>query len=366
MRLNRFLSVCGLGSRRGCEQIILDGRVMINNKRVTDLGTQVADGDAVTVDGKAVIKREGVVIALNKPRGYLCTREDTHGRPTIFDLLPPRFQQLHHVGRLDQDSEGLILLTNRGELSQRLMHPSQGVDKEYEVRTELPFDQDKIFKLIAGMSTPEGFAKAERAWIENAYLVHVVLKQGLKRQIRHMFYQLGFEVERLTRVRIGGLKLHGMSKGSWRQITETEIEKLLLTHREGSRGAKASSATVGGDEDHFAPAKPSKRITKPGGRRPTSRSPRRASGPAFDQPEPTEARKFAPKGPSKGTPRSKERPAGTNAPAMPEHDVPFKKKNSPPKTPRSAAPRSTGRGGPRKPSGSRGNGASGGRSRRSH
>lgn len=277
MRLNRFLSICGLGSRRGCEQIILDGRVMINGHRVTSLGITVGDGDQVSVDGKPVFQRESVVIALNKPKGYICTRSDTHDRLTIYDLLPPKFQHLHHVGRLDQDSEGLILLTNSGELSQRLTHPSQGVEKEYEVRTEKPFDQSGIFKLQEGFETPEGFAKAERAWIEHAYLVHVVLKQGLKRQIRHMFFQLGNEVERLTRIRIGGVKVKGLSKGSWRQLTANEIE-----HDLASRPSKAAPtvrrAKVDTDgDDEFASS--SKKAAKPAARRPRKPIATRSSNP---------------------------------------------------------------------------------------
>lgn len=253
-----------MGSRRGCEQIILDGRVMINNKRVTELGTQVQEGDAVTVDGKPLRQLDQVVIVLNKPRGYICTRSDTHDRSTIYDLLPAKFQHLHHVGRLDQDSEGLILLTNRGDLSQRLTHPSEGVEKEYEVRTERPVDQNFIFKLVEGMETPEGFARAERAWIENPYLVHVVLKQGLKRQIRIMFFQLGNEVERLVRIRIGGIRLHGIGKGNWKQLTDAEIARFLQTGKSSRSTREAVTITQRDDEDdHFKPLKPAAEQVKP-------------------------------------------------------------------------------------------------------
>jgi 23S rRNA pseudouridine2605 synthase len=246
-----------MGSRRGCEQIILDGRVMINSKRVTELGTQVQESDTVTVDGKPLRQLDQIVIALNKPRGYICTRSDTHDRSTIYDLLPAKFQHLHHVGRLDQDSEGLILLTNRGDLSQRLTHPSEGVEKEYEVRTERPVDQNVVFKLVEGMETPEGFARAERAWVENPYLVHVVLKQGLKRQIRIMFFQLGNEVERLTRTRIGGVKLYGLGKGNWKQLSDAEIERFLQTGKASRSTREMVTITQRDDEDdHFKPVKP--------------------------------------------------------------------------------------------------------------
>jgi 23S rRNA pseudouridine2605 synthase len=175
---------------------------------------------------------------LNKPRGYLCTRSDTHDRMTIYDLLPPQFQTLHHVGRLDKESEGLILLTNKGDLSHRLIHPSQGAEKEYEVTVDKPLDAAVLAKLVKGMMTEEGHAKAERAWLDGHYRAHVVLKQGLKRQIRLMFYQLGFEVERLIRTRIGWLELRGMPKGGWKELTAAEIERFFSKEGGGARPNK--------------------------------------------------------------------------------------------------------------------------------
>lgn len=253
MRLNRFLSLCGLASRRGSEDIVRDGRVAINGQRVTDLATQIKEGDEVSVDGRRVFAKEGVVIVLHKPRGYLCTREDTHERSTIYDLLPKKYHNLHHVGRLDQDSEGLILLTNKGELSQRLLHPSEGVEKEYSVRLETQFEQKDIARLINGVMTKEGFAKAERAWLENPYVLNVVLKQGLKRQIRLMFYVLGYEVERLIRTRIGGLKLYGLPKGDWRELTELEVEKHFQKRESRPSSVSKSKARKADDgDDHFA------------------------------------------------------------------------------------------------------------------
>lgn len=279
MRLNRFLAICGLGSRRGCEQIVLDGRVMVNGQRVKSLATVVEDGDQVSVDGKPVRKREEIIVALNKPKGYICTRADEEGRQTIYDLLPARFQHLHHVGRLDQDSDGLILLTNSGELSQRLTHPSKGVEKEYEVRTVKAFKQEHIAPLLEGMETPEGFARAERAWIEHAFLVHIVLKQGLKRQIRHMIYQSGNEVDRLTRTRIGGIKLKGLSKGGWRVLSENEIKEGLKSRPTKSQ-AKTQVVTSGEDDDHFSASQPA---VAP---RSSRRTPRRTASTRSSNPKP--------------------------------------------------------------------------------
>jgi 23S rRNA pseudouridine2605 synthase len=227
VRLNRYLSQCGIASRRGAEQIILEGRVSINGHIIKELATQVQPDDKVVVDGSPVRTELPLVIALNKPKGYLCSRGDTHERMTIYDLLPLKFQTLHHVGRLDKESEGLILLTNRGDLSHRLIHPSQGAEKEYEVTVDQPLTAEVMAKLIKGMMTEEGYARAERAWMDGAYHAHVVLKQGLKRQIRLMFYSLGYEVERLTRIRIGWLQLKGLPKGGWKELTPTEVERFF-------------------------------------------------------------------------------------------------------------------------------------------
>ncbi|MEZ5387311.1 MAG: pseudouridine synthase [Prosthecobacter sp.] len=227
MRLNRYLSQCGVASRRGAEEIILAGRVSINGHVIKELATQVQPDDKVVVDGSPVRTETPVVIALNKPKGYLCSRGDTHERMTIYDLLPLKYQNLHHVGRLDKESEGLILMTNRGDLSHRLIHPSQGAEKEYEVVVDQAMTPEVMAKLTKGMMTEEGFARAERAWLDTDYRAHIVLKMGLKRQIRMMLYNLGYEVVRLTRIRIGWMKLHGLAKGAYKELTSTEIERFF-------------------------------------------------------------------------------------------------------------------------------------------
>ncbi len=260
MRLNRFLSQCGLGSRRSSELLVLEGRVAINGKLIKDLATNVGDEDQVAVDGKPARPETGIVIALNKPRGYICSRSDEKDRMTIYALLPKPLQTLHHVGRLDKDSEGLLLLTNRGDLSHHLIHPSKGAEKEYEVIVDKPLDQAVMARLVKGMITEEGYAKSERAWMDSEYRCHVVLKQGLKRQIRLMFYQLGFEVVRLVRVRIGWLELKGLQRGGWKQLSSTEVERFFS--KEGTTGRpprldkpKVASSESGEDEEVIRPAK---------------------------------------------------------------------------------------------------------------
>lgn len=263
MRLNRFLSQCGLGSRRSSELLILEGRVAINGKLIKDLGTQVGVEDQVMVDGKPAKTETSVVIALNKPRGYICSRSDEKDRMTIYALLPKPLQTLHHVGRLDKDSEGLLLLTNRGDLSHHLIHPSKGAEKEYEVIVDKPLDQAVMARLVKGMITEEGYAKSERAWMDSEYRCHVVLKQGLKRQIRLMFYQLGFEVVRLVRIRIGWLELKGLQRGGWKQLTSTEVERFFS--KEGTTGRPPRpdkpkvAAEMDEDDEVIRPAKSQER-----------------------------------------------------------------------------------------------------------
>jgi 23S rRNA pseudouridine2605 synthase len=244
MRLNKFLSSCGLGSRRGVEAIILEGRVRINGKVCLELGTKVESTDDVVVDTRKVRPNKPVVIALHKPKGYVCTRDDEHARHTIYDLLPAKLRMLAHVGRLDMDSEGLILLTNQGDLSHQLSHPTQGLEKEYEVALEKPFDPSLLEKLTHGMHIEEGFAKAERAWIIGHYKLGLVLKQGLKRQIRHMLFRVGYEVKRLVRVRIGNLALTGLPEGGWRELKSEEVDRLLVHPKAKERPTLSKSRTA--------------------------------------------------------------------------------------------------------------------------
>jgi 23S rRNA pseudouridine2605 synthase len=250
--------------------------VTINGKTVTELGTQVSAGDEVSVDGRPTRTESPIVIALNKPKGYICSRADERDRMTIYALLPKQLQSLHHVGRLDKESEGLLLMTNRGDLSHHLIHPSKGAEKEYEVVVDKPVDQNVMSALVKGMMTEEGHAKAERAWMQTEYRCHLVLKQGLKRQIRLMFYQLGFEVERLTRTRIGWLELKGLPKGSWKQLTEAEVQRFFTeagttgrTKPAGEAKPRAKSTQRGADDgdDEFPPT-PTKR-GRPATKRPS-------------------------------------------------------------------------------------------------
>ena len=233
MRLNRFLDACGLGSRRACEALIRDGKISVNGHFIRDLATVVNPGDEVRVAGKPPLRSViPVYILLHKPKGVVSTRSDERGRKTIFDLVPAHFGRLFHVGRLDKESEGLILLTNDGSLSHRLTHPAHEVEKEYEVLLDRPFDAQQIPKLLRGFVIEGGRARMERVQIVAPSTVKVVLRQGIKRQIRLMFLRLSYEVKRLIRTRIGNLKIGTLRPGEWRALGKREV---ALLKGEGTR-----------------------------------------------------------------------------------------------------------------------------------
>ncbi|HEY5753654.1 MAG TPA: pseudouridine synthase [Chthoniobacterales bacterium] len=226
MRLNRYLAAAGFGSRRSCESLITEGKVTINGKVVRELATTVAPADHVKVNGKLARVEQPVYVALHKPRGYVTTLDDELGRRTIEDLLPRSLPRLFHVGRLDKDSEGLLLLTNDGELSQRLTHPRFKVEKEYEVLLDKPFDPALTEKLKRGIVLEQGRARMEQVRFVAPNHLKVILLQGMKRQIRLMFYDLGYEVKRLCRTRIGPVLLGQLPAGGHRLLTEREVSQL--------------------------------------------------------------------------------------------------------------------------------------------
>ena len=226
MRLNRYLALCGLGSRRACEEIILRGGVRINGRPVRELSTVVQPGDTVVAKGREVRPAAARYIALNKPPGFLSSRASQGGKPTIYDLLPREAANLAHVGRLDAESEGLLLLSNDGALAQALTHPSRHVEKEYEVILDKAFDAKFIPKLLKGVYLEEGRAKAAHVHVEAPNKLRVILTQGINRQIRRMFAALGYKVKRLTRTRLGPLRLGRLPRGAWRELTQRELEAL--------------------------------------------------------------------------------------------------------------------------------------------
>lgn len=203
--MNKYLASCGVASRRACDELIANGHVEINGRPCLAPGTRVKDGDHVRLDGKRITALRHTTILLNKPRGLVCTREDELQRDTIYALLPNALQHLHHVGRLDAESEGLLMLTNDGELTQKLMHPSNKVEKEYLVTANQPFLKEHLDLFLSGVYTKEGKLSAKALRRESSRRISMILDQGAKRQIRVMLESLSYQVTKLVRVRIGSL-----------------------------------------------------------------------------------------------------------------------------------------------------------------
>jgi 23S rRNA pseudouridine2605 synthase len=230
VRLNRYLAAAGLGSRRHCDELIETGRVTINGQVCTNFSAQPVETDYVKVDGRLVRTGLPRTIVLHKPAGFVSTRSDPHARDTIFDLLPAKFSTLFNVGRLDTQTEGLLLLTNDGDLSQKLTHPRFKVEKEYEVTLDRPWDPTLKIKLLKGITLDGQRARLENLRDVGPTRLRVILRQGLNRQIRRMFEAIGYGVKHLVRVRIGHLHLGDLPRGHWRPLTKTELTQLTKTN----------------------------------------------------------------------------------------------------------------------------------------
>ena len=226
MRLNRFLAAAGVGSRRQCDELIAAGRVTINGQVVRDFSVQPDERDHVKVDGKLLHVARALYIMLHKPRGFVSTTRDPHARDTIFDLLPPKFPRLFNIGRLDAQSEGLLLLTNDGDLAQRLTHPRYKIDKEYEVTIDKPWDPALTAKLTRGIYLDGERAQFARLHAASPTRLRIVLRQGLNRQIRRMLFAVGYETKRLVRIRVGNLRLGDLPPAHWRPLTAAELKSL--------------------------------------------------------------------------------------------------------------------------------------------
>ena len=232
MRLNKFLASCGAASRRGADELISSGRVRVNSIVVTELGKMVeTDNDTVTLDGKKVEPVSKMTyIMLYKPKGCITSLRDEKGRKTVYDYLDVEVPHLVPVVRLDYDTEGLLLLTNDGELVNRLAHPSGEVPKSYLVRAEGEFPEHILAKLrkgveIDGVKTKRSKVKLLEQGEKEAKLL-VTITEGRNRQVRRMFEAVERNVVFLKRVAIGDLRLGGLARGAWRYLREEEVEYL--------------------------------------------------------------------------------------------------------------------------------------------
>ena len=231
MRLNKFLANCGVASRRKCDEIIFEGKVKVNGEIVKNPAIQVnPEKDEVEVNGEKVKLPEKVYIALNKPKGVLCSLKDDFGRTIITDLVKDIPQRIYPVGRLDYNSEGLIILTNDGELANRLIHPRYKVKKKYHVLIKGEIKDEDLKKLEQGIELDGKKTLPAECKILNkskkSTLIEMTIQEGRKRQIRRMLQELGYEVKRLRRVQFGPIKLGMLKQGEWRFLTKKEIEKL--------------------------------------------------------------------------------------------------------------------------------------------
>lgn len=308
-RLNKYLANAMALSRRAAEELIEQGRVEVDGKLVADLGARVdPERQVVTVDGEKVRRREGrLAIVLNKPEGYLCTTSDPEGRRLVYSLVPQGLG-LHTVGRLDFNTEGVIVLTTDGDLAERLGHARYSVQRVYEARVRGVPTEETLAKLRRGVRLEDGPARAESAEViaqtdKNAW-IRLVLVEGRNREVRRLMERVGHPVMRLRRVAFAGLTARGLKLGEWRSLTEAEMEQLQERGHVGSfelppdprrKGQavmqkRVTRQTVAA-RDPGAPVDPNAR--QPGGRPEVGeRKPRRATGkPSHDWQPPAAPKK---------------------------------------------------------------------------
>jgi 23S rRNA pseudouridine2605 synthase len=233
-RLQKVLAHAGVGSRRHCEELIAAGRVSVDGAIVRQLGTQVdPEKQRIAVDGEAIHAERHVYWLVNKPRGYLCTNHDPARRPLVIELVPKVDQRVYTVGRLDEDSEGLLLLTNDGALAHRLMHPRFGVEKTYLVQVVGSPSREDVQQLLKGVWLSDGHVKARhvkrlKSQGSSTWL-RIILSEGKNREIRRMLARLGHKVVRLRRTAIGPVELGPLASGKARKLSGPELRALQRT-----------------------------------------------------------------------------------------------------------------------------------------
>lgn len=230
MRINKYLAACGMASRRDCDNLIAEGRVQVNGKKAS-VGMDVNEEDEVYVDGRKAVLQKNEYYILNKPKGYICSVSDDKGRKTVLDLMPKNVGRIYPVGRLDYDSEGLLILTTDGALAQRLTHPSNEVPKTYLVKIEGACTEAALNPIRSGVEIEGGYVtKKCKAHIvetdKNYTKIHVTLTEGKNREVRKMFAAIGKEVALLKRIKVGEITLRGLDRGAYRKLTAQEVQYL--------------------------------------------------------------------------------------------------------------------------------------------
>lgn len=231
MRLQKYLASCGVASRRASEKLIADGRVSVDGVVITEMGTQVEEGQHVTVDGKPVTpEAEKHYLMYHKPAGEVTTAHDPEGRATVLDRFQDYPVRLYPVGRLDYDSEGLLLLTNDGDLTERMLHPSREVEKVYLARVSNVVTPEEARRLERGVMVDGRMTARAKAKIlsqQNLFTdMLITIHEGRNRQVRKMVEQIGHQVVLLRRIRFGPLKLGDLPRGMWRPLTQEELKQI--------------------------------------------------------------------------------------------------------------------------------------------
>lgn len=253
IRLQKFLSECGVASRRHAEELIVEGKVEVNNRVVTELGTKVDPvHDQIRVSRRIVKPAQRGIILLNKPRGVVSTLSDPEGRPTVADFLTKHFRSYFPVGRLDWDSTGLIILTNDGEMAERLMHPRYGFERTYHVRVEGIPNANALRKLEEGVRLHDGMARAKVQFLRNdddSAWLEITLSEGRNRIVRRMMDKIRHPVMKLKRIAYGPFKLGSMEVGSIRKLSEREYRQYRervfnFRPKEGAHGSTGGQRPV--------------------------------------------------------------------------------------------------------------------------
>jgi 23S rRNA pseudouridine2605 synthase len=243
MPLNKYIAHCGVCSRRDAVEFIKEGKVKVNDVVVLEPGHKLTDSDEVKLSGKKLFPARNLVyILLNKPKDYITTSEDTHGRKTVLDLVKGATnERIYPIGRLDRNTTGVLLLTNDGELTQKLSHPSFEVRKTYEVRLDKPLTKAHFDKIVAGITLEDGPVKIDAlAYADSAdrSIVGIELHSGRNRIVRRIFESLGYDVKNLDRVVFGNLTKKNVERGKWRFLKEKEIRLLKFMNSSFTRKSK--------------------------------------------------------------------------------------------------------------------------------
>ncbi|MEZ6093656.1 MAG: pseudouridine synthase [Pirellulaceae bacterium] len=296
-RLQRVLAAAGFGSRRECEELITEGRVEVDDEVVTELGSKVDPAtQKILVDGEKVKVQRFEYFAVNKPPGVVSTNKDPSGRTRVIDLIRSEFR-VYNVGRLDMSSEGLILVTNDGDLANHLTHPKYGIEKTYQVQTVGVPHPDQLEQLEKGVYLAEGKAKAKSVRILKknrvGAILEIVLEEGRNREIRRLLARIGHKVTRLQRVAIGPVLLDGLPLGQYRDLTREEVEALKKWRPVGSK-SKSKPRHSAGERKHSSDRKP--------------------KSPSDSRSKPSESKRHGePKGRAKDSPRGKRGEQRSNA-----------------------------------------------------